>query len=205
MVEKRTNLKVIVSSANLELEKFKAFFNNPPLVTIPGRLHDVDVLWQELPPPEAAAEGGKRWKGKGKRVNCMQAKREKQIAELVVDLNAEEPAGDMLCFVSGQEEIERVCSKIRKRVKTATTGTATGAQSGRDPVQLPALEVMPCHATMPMEEQAAIFKQLPAGVRKVIVATNIAETSITVSGIRFVIDSGAVKEKTCGTHSFSFI
>ena len=85
--------------------------------------------------------------------------------------------GDALCFLSGVEEIERLMEPLREYA----------ASSGR-------WVVLPLHASLPVAEQERVFDLPPAGVRKCILATNVAETSVTIDGVRFVVDSGAVKQ-----------
>lgn len=89
---------------------------------------------------------------------------------------------DVLIFLTGQEEVEAVAHQIRLL--------------SRDPdVEGPAIKVYPLYAAQPTSQQMTVFQPTPVSMRKVIVSTNVAETSITISGIRYVIDSGMVKTR----------
>ena len=92
-----------------------------------------------------------------------------------------EPAGDILLFLTGQEEIDTACEVLFERVK------ALGPQ-------VPELLILPIYAALPSEMQSRIFDPAPPGARKVVIATNIAETSITIDGIYYVIDPGFSKQ-----------
>lgn len=92
-----------------------------------------------------------------------------------------EPAGDILLFLTGQEEIDTACEVLYERVKAL----------GR---QVPELLILPVYAALPSEMQSRIFDPAPQGARKVVIATNIAETSITIDGIYYVIDPGFAKQ-----------
>lgn len=92
-----------------------------------------------------------------------------------------EPAGDILLFLTGQEEIDTACEVLYERVK------ALGPQ-------VPELLILPVYAALPSEMQSRIFDPAPPGARKVVIATNIAETSITIDGIYYVIDPGFSKQ-----------
>lgn len=92
-----------------------------------------------------------------------------------------EPPGDILLFLTGQEEIDTACEVLFERVK------ALGPQ-------VPELLILPVYAALPSEMQSRIFDPAPPGARKVVIATNIAETSITIDGIYYVIDPGFAKQ-----------
>lgn len=92
-----------------------------------------------------------------------------------------EPAGDILLLLTGQEEIDTACEVLFERVK------ALGPQ-------VPELLILPIYAALPSEMQSRIFDPAPPGARKVVIATNIAETSITSDGIYYVIDPGFSKQ-----------
>ena len=100
----------------------------------------------------------------------------------VCQINEAEAAGDVLVFLTGQEEIESLGRLLRARSKKARPGA-------------PALNVVLLFAAMPPEEQMRAFEPTPPGTRKVVLATNIAETSLTISGIRYVVDSGLTKRR----------
>uniref|UniRef100_A0AAX7VSJ3 RNA helicase n=1 Tax=Astatotilapia calliptera TaxID=8154 RepID=A0AAX7VSJ3_ASTCA len=131
VVSRRTDLKLIVTSATMDSDKFASFFGNVPIFHIPGRTFPVDILFSKvaifLPQHEVTSD---------------------QIVERLEDLE-----------------------------------------------NAPALAVLPIYSQLPSDLQAKIFQKAPDGVRKCIVATNIAETSLTVDGIMFVVDSGYCKLK----------
>lgn len=86
-------------------------------------------------------------------------------------------------FLTGQDEIESMTSTIRSTAKDPKLS------------KYPALKVIPLYAALPSESQMEVFKPAPPNCRKVILSTNVAETSLTINGIKYVIDSGMVKEK----------
>ena len=95
----------------------------------------------------------------------------------VLQIHLEQEAGDILLFLTGQEEIEAMNRLLKDRLKKL-------------PERKAKMKVLQLYASMPPEQQMNIFKPAEAGFRKVILATNIAETSITISGIRYVVDPG---------------
>ncbi len=99
----------------------------------------------------------------------------------ILQIHLMEPAGDILLFLTGQEEIDTACEVLYERVK------ALGPQ-------VPELLILPVYAALPSEMQSRIFDPPPPGARKVVIATNIAETSITIDGIYYVIDPGFAKQ-----------
>ena len=100
-----------------------------------------------------------------------------------MEIHINEPDGDILVFLTGQEEIDTCCEILYERVKTLE-GT------------IPELIILPVYSALPSEIQSRIFEPTPKGSRKVIFATNIAETSITIDGIYYVIDPGFSKVNT---------
>jgi pre-mRNA-splicing factor ATP-dependent RNA helicase DHX38/PRP16 len=98
-----------------------------------------------------------------------------------VQIHLQPSRGDMLIFMPGQEEIEVTCDSITDRLSELEDA--------------PPLAVLPIYSQLPSDLQAKIFQKAPEGVRKCVVATNIAETSLTVDGIMFVIDGGFCKLK----------
>jgi len=153
-------LRVIIASATLNASKFCDYFDGAPLFSIPGRRFPVDILYTRA--PEA---------------NYLDA-----AAVTVLQVHASQPAGDILVFLAGQDEIEDLEEALRER----TRGQGSG---------LGELLIAPIYASLPSEQQAAIFTPTPAGARKVVLATNIAETSVTIPGVVYVIDPGFAKQK----------
>lgn len=151
-------LRVIVTSATLDLQKFSRYFNDCPVLHVPGRTFPVDVMFSREPEPDYLAAA----------LDC------------VMQIHVAEAPGDILVFLTGQEEIDTCCEALAARAKTL--GRAA-----------PELVVLPVYAALPPDMQARIFEPAPEGARKVVLATNIAETSITIDGIRYVVDPGFVK------------
>jgi len=148
------SLKVIVASATIEKEKFAQYFENAPIIEIPGRLYPVEVHYEE------------------EFVSDYCEKVAEKVEKILKDPKRKE--GDILIFMPGQEEIERTIKEIEARNLENTV-------------------CLPLFGLMAPEDQDKIFEEVP--YRKIIVATNIAETSVTVPGIRYVIDSGLIKQK----------
>ncbi|XP_068943830.1 pre-mRNA-splicing factor ATP-dependent RNA helicase PRP16 isoform X5 [Petaurus breviceps papuanus] len=159
VVARRSDLKLIVTSATMDAEKFAAFFGNVPIFHIPGRTFPVDILFSKTPQEDYMEAAVKQ--------------------SLQVHLSG--APGDILIFMPGQEDIEVTSDQIVEHLEELENA--------------PALALLPIYSQLPSDLQAKIFQKAPDGVRKCIVATNIAETSLTVDGIMFVIDSGYCKLK----------
>ena len=102
--------------------------------------------------------------------------------DVVMRIHRREDDGHVLLFLTGQDEIERACAALRKEAERMPDGGAS-------------LLVLPLYSALPADAQARVFEDVKEGVRKVVVCTNIAETSVTVDGVRFVVDPGFVKQK----------
>lgn len=167
VLRNRPDLKLVVMSATLEAEKFQGYFNGAPLMKVPGRLHPVEIFYTQEPERDYLEAG----------------------IRTVVQIHMCEPAGDILVFLTGEEEIEDACRKITKEVNNL------GDQVGP-------IKVVPLYSTLPPAMQQKIFDNAPAPIteggpagRKIVVSTNIAETSLTIDGIVYVIDPGFSKQK----------
>lgn len=158
-IKYRPDLKLIITSATLDADKFATYFENCPIFTIPGRTYPVEVLYTKE--PEA---------------DYMDA-----TLITVMQIHLSEPPGDILLFLTGQEEIDTAAEILFERMKAL----------GPD---VPELIILPVYSALPSEMQSRIFEPTPPGSRKVVIATNIAETSITIDGIYYVIDPGFVKQ-----------
>ncbi|XP_077729289.1 putative ATP-dependent RNA helicase DHX35 isoform X4 [Canis aureus] len=167
---KRGDLRLLVASATLDAEKFRDFFNQNEtgdptrdtcvILTVEGRTFPVDIFYLQSPVPDYI----------------------KSTVETVMKIHQTEGDGDILAFLTGQEEVETVVSML---IEQARALGRTGMKRH--------LRVLPMYAGLPSFEQMKVFERVSRSVRKVIVATNVAETSITISGIVYVIDCGFVK------------
>ncbi|TRZ09063.1 hypothetical protein HGM15179_018038 [Zosterops borbonicus] len=157
----RPRLKVLVASATLDTERFSAFFDNAPVFRIPGRRFPVDIYYTKAPEADYLEA-------------CVVS---------VLQIHVTQPPGDILVFLTGQEEIEACVELLQERCRRLGS-------------RLPELLVLPIYANLPSELQAKIFQPTPPGARKVVVATNIAETSVTIDGIVYVLDPGFCKQKS---------
>ena len=159
VLARRRDLKLIVTSATMNAERFARFYGGAPEFTIPGRTFPVDIQYSRSPCEDYVDSAVRQ----------------------VLAIHVSQPPGDILVFMTGQEDIEITCELIDERLKQLN-----------DP---PKLSILPIYSQMPADLQAKIFDRAPPGVRKVIVATNIAETSLTVDGIMYVVDAGFSKLK----------
>ncbi|XP_022846526.1 probable pre-mRNA-splicing factor ATP-dependent RNA helicase DEAH4 isoform X3 [Olea europaea var. sylvestris] len=156
-----SNLKVLITSATLDGEKVSRFFSNCPILNIPGKLFPVEILHSSERPKsyiEAALK-------------------------TAIDIHAREPEGDVLIFMTGQDDIEKMISKLEERIQNLEEGSCLDAI------------ILPLHGSLPPEMQVRVFSPPPPNCRRFIVSTNIAETSLTVDGVVYVIDSGYVKQR----------
>eukprot|EP00762_Andalucia_godoyi_P000135 ANDGO_02245.mRNA.1 putative pre-mRNA-splicing factor ATP-dependent RNA helicase DEAH3 len=152
----RPDLRVVVMSATLEARKFQEYFGGAPLLSIPGRMFPVQVVYAPEPVRDYFQEA----------------------VRTVLSIHRTEPVdgGDILLFLTGEDEIEDACRRLE-------------GESGSG------LSCLPLYSSLPPAQQQKVFRKTGPGVRKVIVATNIAETSITIDGVVFVVDPGFVKQK----------
>ncbi|HLI37035.1 MAG TPA: ATP-dependent RNA helicase HrpA [Streptosporangiaceae bacterium] len=155
LLPSRPDLKVIITSATIDPERFSAHFWDAPVIEVSGRTYPVEVRYRPLGNPgDPGAEPRDQAQG---------------ICDAVDELCAEGP-GDILVFLSGEREIRDTADALK----------------GRD-----GLEVLPLYARLSAAEQHRVFQ--PHGGRRVVLATNVAETSLTVPGIRYVVDPGTAR------------
>ena len=174
LVKRRKDLKIIVMSATLDTVKFQKFFTidePPPLLKIHGRTYPVEIFYTKEPEPDYV---------------------EAAIMTVLMIHRSEDP-GDILLFLTGEGEIEDACHRIKTKVDDLVT---------RNPDTVGPLYCVPLYSSLPPEQQERIYDpapepQVPNGPpgRKVIVSTNIAETSLTIDGIVYVVDPGFYKQK----------
>jgi ATP-dependent helicase HrpA len=162
LLPRRPDLKVIVTSATIDPERFSRHFGDAPIVEVSGRTYPVEVRYRPLLQEDSADPDRDQVTA---------------IIDAVDELQAEGP-GDILVFLSGEREIRDTADALDKHLKR---GGAVRA----------ATEVLPLYARLSSAEQHRVFQ--PHGNRRVVLATNVAETSLTVPGIRYVIDPGTAR------------
>ncbi|SCW00355.1 LAFE_0C02366g1_1 [Lachancea fermentati] len=158
----RKDLKLLISSATINAVKFSKFFYDAPIFNVPGRRYPVDIHYTLQ--PEA---------------NYLNA----AVTTVFQIHTTQELPGDILVFLTGQEEIETAQANIEEIANILGS-------------RVKPMIIAPIYANLPQEQQSKIFQPTPQGCRKVVLATNIAETSLTIDGIKFVIDPGFVKENS---------
>lgn len=166
LLPKRPDLKVILMSATINISLFSSYFSNAPVVQVPGRLFPITVVYQ---PQEAKPTTSKSEK--------LDPRPFLRVLESIDHKYPPEERGDLLVFLSGMAEI----STVLEAAQTYASHTQRWV-------------VLPLHSALSVADQDKVFDVAPPGVRKCILSTNIAETSVTIDGIRFVVDSGKVKE-----------
>lgn len=176
IMRRRKDLRLIVSSATIDALDMKRYFDDPQIepvspnqkervsiISIEGRLHPVDVLYSQQPTQDYL----------------------QGALNAVMDIHRFEAPGDILVFLTGQEEIESLVELLKEKMdlEANKNGGATSLK----------MKCLPLYAGLPWESQMAVFEKAPPRTRKVIISTNIAETSITIDGIAYVVDCGFVK------------
>ncbi|KAG1768873.1 P-loop containing nucleoside triphosphate hydrolase protein [Suillus placidus] len=175
LAQRRSDLKLIIMSATLDALKFQKYFavsgDTPAsLFEVPGGTHPIEVFYTQEPEPDYV---------------------EAAIRTVLMIHRAEEP-GDILLFLTGEEEIEDVCRQIKLEADDLINS---------DPKSVGPLICIPLHSSLPPQQQQRIFDPPPkAGPdgppgRKVVISTNIAETSLTIDGIVYVVDPGFSEQK----------
>lgn len=155
----RPDLKLLISSATMDARKFQKYFDDAPIFNIPGRRYAVDVHYTAQPEANYLAAA----------------------ITTVFQIHITQGTGDILVFLTGQEEIEAMEANLQE------TARKLGSK-------IKEMVICPIYANLPTDLQAKIFEPTPPNARKVVLATNIAETSLTIDGIVYVIDPGFVKE-----------
>ena len=173
IMKKRKDLKIIIMSATLDALKFQKYFTTsetPPLFKVLGRTHPVEIFYTQEPEPDYV---------------------EAAIRTTLMIHRSEDP-GDILLFLTGQEEIEDACRKIKIEADDLLANY---------PDTIGPLSCIPLYSSLPPEQQQRVFEppplpRVPDGPpgRKVVISTNIAETSLTIDGIVYVVDPGFSKQ-----------
>eukprot|EP00731_Ephydatia_muelleri_P016761 Em0009g1185a len=165
LVERRGDLKLVLMSATINIELFSGYFGDVPVIKVPGRLHPIELEYIPVPGASQPCEVGKKTDVK-------------PYMGILQKIDSKYPAserGDLLVFLSGMNEIGALMEEAK-----------TYAQQNKRWI------ILPLHSALSIEDQDKVFDIAPDGVRKCIISTNIAETSVTIDGVRFVVDSGKV-------------
>ena len=152
LLPRRPDLKVIITSATIDVERFSKHFNNAPIIEVSGRTYPVEVRYR----PVAEEDDQDQLQGILNAVNELQA----------------EGRGDILIFMNGEREIRDTAEALQKQ-------------------NLKHTEILPLFARLSAQEQNKIFH--PSSLNRIVLATNVAETSLTVPGIKYVIDPGTAR------------
>jgi ATP-dependent helicase HrpA len=163
LLPKRPDLKLIITSATIDLERFSQHFNNAPIIEVSGRTYPVEVWYRPLYEFEGSDESENEPDQYAAIVDAVHE------IELHEKTGSGARGGDILIFLSGEREIREAAEALRK-------------------AQFAHMEVIPFYARLSLAEQQKVFA--PHAGRRIVLATNVAETSITVPGIRYVIDPG---------------
>lgn len=167
ILRERDDLRVVVMSATLDAQSFQRYFEGAPLLHIPGRVFPVETHYSKTPENDYVEA-------------CIR---------VTVDIVRTQPEGDILVFLTGEEEIEecvrRIDDEVRPYVRAGQIGVVT---------------VLPLYGSLAPDKQQRVFEPAPGGRgdrrgRKIICATNIAETSLTIDGVVYVVDTGFSKQK----------
>ncbi|XP_071450237.1 probable ATP-dependent RNA helicase DHX35 [Hetaerina americana] len=170
ILKKNKKLKLVISSATVDANQLKIFFNY-------NRTRNEDDDTATIMSVE-----GRLYPVDIHYVKEPVADYVKGVVETVMKIHTSEPRGDVLAFLTGMDEVEGVVSLLSQQARS----------SGTDGLKL---LVTPLHGSLPNSEQLKAFRFTPRGLRKVVVATNIAETSVTIPGIVYVVDCGFVKQR----------
>ena len=179
LLPRRPDLKVIITSATIDAERFARHFGTPekpaPVIEVSGRLYQVEVRYRPVEREQVAMPGANSPDKPGQRTAAAREKRD--LMDAVVD-GVEElcrlGSGDVLVFLPGEREIRDCAEALRKH-------------------HPPHVEILPLFARLSAEEQERVFKI--SNARRIVLATNVAETSLTVPGIRYVVDAGLARVK----------
>lgn len=171
LLGKRRDIKLIITSATINATKFADFFGGAPLCAIPGRTFPIQVIYSKHPVSDYVES------------SVMQAIR--------IHLSTGIDTGDILIFMTGQEDIEATNDALREKL-TEIYSKSVGINRYDE---INNIEIFPIYSALPADVQSRIFKKLESGRRKIVISTNIAETSLTIDGVRYVVDCGFAKLK----------
>ena len=169
-LRRRPDLKVVVTSATIELDKFCRYFNAGEPLKIKGRTHPVTTSYSPEPVEDYVSVALRK----------------------VLEIHLREPEGDILVFFTGQDEIETAAERLHSMYEDLKMAIRNKQPP---PAHFPdELLILPCYATLQGEGLTKVFDPTPAGMRKVVLSTNVAETSVTIDGLRYVVDCGFCKQ-----------
>jgi ATP-dependent helicase HrpA len=168
---KRPELKIIITSATIDTTAFSAAFDGAPIIEVSGRTHPVEVIYAPLDSLGSDAADGDEPVGRAEALHYVDG-----AAEAVERIARESDSGDVLVFMPSERDIRETADLLAGRVR--------------------GVEIVPLFGRLSNAEQQRVFA--PSQRRKVIIATNIAETSLTIPGIRFVVDTGLARVRACG-------
>ena len=180
ILPRRPELKVIITSATIDAERFARHFTQEgqppvPVIEVSGRLYAVEVRYRPVERDQVVAPGTQGADARGARTAAAREKRD--LMEAIVD-GVDEVcrigSGDVLVFLPGEREIRDAAEALRKH-------------------HPPHVEILPLFARLSVEEQDRVFRT--SNARRIVLATNVAETSLTVPGIRYVVDAGLARVK----------
>lgn len=184
LLPKRPDLKVVITSATIDVDKFSRHFRDAPVISVSGRSYPVEIVYQDPAEREQESESGTQadhsgeYAGKAKR--AQDTDDDPLLTGVMTALRSirqhereqRSGPGDVLVFLSGERDIRELALALRKK-------------------QLQDTEILPLYARLSAKEQQRIFADHRG--RRIVLATNLAETSLTVPGIRYVIDSGLAR------------
>ncbi|QDQ25523.1 ATP-dependent RNA helicase HrpA [Chitinimonas arctica] len=157
LLPRRPDLKLIVTSATIDAERFSQHFDGAPVIEVSGRTYPVEVRYKEL---------------RSKDQDDADLEMEEAVVDVVQDLWRNDGMGDVLVFMPGEREIRETAEQLRR-------------------AKIMGAEIVPLFARLSAEDQQKVFR--PSNGRRIVLSTNVAETSLTVPGIRYVIDSGLAR------------
>ncbi|KAG9223912.1 hypothetical protein CCMSSC00406_0004472 [Pleurotus cornucopiae] len=194
VAKRRAELKIIIMSATINTVKFQKYFSLgsdtevPPVFKVPGRTHPIEIIYTQDFVQTYVEDLVQTWEDLIKQEHYVDA-----AIRTVVKIHCAEDPGDILLFLTGEEEIEMACSEIRDKVKCLID---------LYPSSVGPLVCIPLYSSLEPKQQQRAFDPAPPARgpnhppgRKVVVATNIAETSLTIDGIVYVVDPGFSKQK----------
>ncbi len=165
LLPKRPDLKVIITSATINYERFSGHFNQAPVIFVSGRTYPVELRYAPMSEMASEAIDGTKWAQAIVRQIQGLRQRDRELGQGL---------GDILVFLPGEREIREVSQFLRRAA-------------------IDRLDVLPLYARLGNNEQQRIFSPSASGLQRIVLATNVAETSLTVPGIRYVIDSGVAR------------